>query len=197
MKFALLCATACTFAAVAAAAAPKYSDEFRIWVVDGFYTGRYESLALRRIQSNGGPFWLAERRTRTTAGITGPTIQIERQWVDGRKCARLNALVEEAASIQQPSVSGVIPPFHGARVYLGKLRPGGRYEVRSDYEGPVTQWWRKASEELKACGPAPMFDSVDGERLPLTLEADADEEHYRALGGDEWSARQALMSPAP
>ncbi|MDP1874815.1 hypothetical protein [Phenylobacterium sp.] len=161
-------------------AAPIFTDMYRVRVVAGHYTGLYESVALRKVASSGGPFWMAERRKRTTAGITGPTVQIERHWIDGRQCPALAMVVESIAAIPQPKTSASIPPFHGARVYLGSNEADSGYAVRSDYEGPITAWWRQAEETLKPCWGTPIFTS-DGERLPLTLELDTDEEPYRAL----------------
>jgi hypothetical protein len=164
----------------AADAAPRFTDKYRIRVVAGHYTGLYESFALREVASPGGPFWMAERRKRTTVGITGPSVQIERQWIDGRQCSALAKVVGSIAAIPQPKASGSIPPFHGAHVYLGSTRADGGYAVRSDYEGPVTAWWRQTEEALKPCWGTPIF-TTDGELLPLTLERDTDEEPYRAL----------------
>jgi hypothetical protein len=164
----------------AADASPTFKDTYRIRVVAGHYMGLYESFALREVASSGGPFWMAERRRRTTAGITGPTIQIERQWIDGRRCSAVAKVVGSIAAIPQPKAPGSIPPFHGAHVYLGSMRPDGGYAVRSDYEGPVTAWWRQTEETLKPCWGTPIF-TADGELLPLTLEGDTDEEPYRAL----------------
>lgn len=149
-------------------------------VVAGHYTGTYESLALRQVWSKAGPFWMAERRTRTTAGITGPTRRIERVWIDGRRCPALANVVRSVRNIAAPPTAAEIPPFHGARVNLATRRPDGTYDVRSDYEGPVTKWWRDAGEALEACWGTPIA-MVDGGLLPLTLEQDADEAPYRAL----------------
>jgi hypothetical protein len=162
-----------------AKAAPAFVDKYRIRVVAGFYTGLYESLALREVSSEAGSFWVAERRKRTTGGITGPTIQIERQWIDGRRCPALANVIASIVAI--PARTSTTPaPFHGAQVYLGTARANGDYAVRSDYEGPVTAWWRRAEDELKPCWGTPVL-TVDGELLPLTLERDADEEPYKAL----------------
>jgi hypothetical protein len=164
-----------------AEAAPSFTDSYRVRVVAGFYTGEYESLALRQVASSAGTFWMAERRKRTTAGITGPTIRIERQWIDGRRCPGLATVVESIAAIPPPpKPTGTIPPFHGASVYLGALGAGGAYAVRWDYEGPVTAWWRQTQDALKPCWGSPIV-MVDAALLPLTLERDADEEPYRAL----------------
>lgn len=73
-----------------------------------------------------------------------------------------------------------IPPFHGAHVYLGVAKGNGSYAVRTDYEGPVAHWWKRAEEDLQPCWSNAHF-TVDDGLLPLTLERDADEEPYRAL----------------
>lgn len=161
-------------------AAPNFVDSYRVRVVAGHYTGTYESLALRQVWSKAGPFWMAERRTRTTAGITGPTHRVERVWIDGRQCAALDDVVRAARNIPTPPIASEIPPFHGARVNLATRRPDGAYDVRSDYEGPITRWWRDAGKALEACWGTPIA-TVDDGLLPLTLEHDADEAPYRAL----------------
>jgi hypothetical protein len=163
-----------------AAAAPSFVDTYRVRVVAGHYTGTYESLALREVWSKAGPFWMAERRTRTTVGITGPTHRIERVWIDGRRCPALAEVVRSARNIPAPPTSSEIPPFHGARVNLAARRPDGTYDVRSDYEGPVARWWRAAGKALEACWGTPIA-TVDDNLLPLTLEQDSDEATYRAL----------------
>lgn len=163
-----------------AAAAPSFVDSYRVRVVAGHYTGTYESLALRQVWSRAGPFWMAERRTRTTASISGPTYRIERVWIDGRRCPALVEVVRTVRDIPSPPASSEIPPYHGARVNLATRRSDGTYSVRSDYEGPVTRWWRDARKALDPCwGTA--IAAVDDGLLPLTLEQDADEAPYRAL----------------
>ena len=162
------------------AAAPSFVDSYRVRVVAGHYTGTYESLALRQVWSKAGPFWMAERRTRTTVGMGGPTHRIERVWIDGRRCPALAEVVRSVREIPAPQASSGIAPYHGARVSLATRRPDGTYAVRSDYEGPVTRWWRDAGKSLAACWGAPIA-MVDDRLLPLTLEQDADEAPYRAL----------------
>lgn len=193
MKLQILAIAVSILIAGPATAAPKFSDQFRVWVIAGHYMGHYESLALRRVESKDGPFWMAERRVRTTAGITGPTVKIERDWIDGRQCPAIQSAVDDIGRIAEQTRSTLIPPFHGARVHLGELQAAGSYTVSSDYEGPITHWWRKATAELNACPLSKMFASVDGEPLPLTLEDDPDEEPYRALGLDGWNNRLRLL----
>jgi len=161
-------------------AAPSFVDSYRVRVVAGHYSGTYESLALRQVWSETGPFWMAERRTRTTAGITGPTTRVERVWIDGRRCPVLAEVVRTVREIPVPPTSSIIPPFHGARVNLATRKPDGAYTVRSDYEGPVTAWWRAAGKALEPCWGT-TIDMVDDALLPLTLEEDADEASFRAL----------------
>ena len=163
-----------------AAAAPSHVDSYRVRVVAGHYTGTYESLALRQVWSKAGPFWMAERRTRTTAGITGPTHRIERVWIDGRRCPALAEVVRSVREIPAPSTAPSVPPSHGARVSLATRKADGTYAVQSDYEGPITGWWRTAGKALDACWGTPIARVDDG-LLPLTLEQDADEAPYRAL----------------
>lgn len=86
-----------------AQAAPAFADKYRVRVVAGFYTGLYESLALREVAYSGGSFWMAERRKRSTAGITGPTFRIERQWIDGRQCPALANVILRIAEIPRRS----------------------------------------------------------------------------------------------
>ncbi|WP_374657618.1 hypothetical protein [Phenylobacterium sp.] len=161
-------------------AAPGFTDVYRIRVVSGHYTGLYESLALRQVWSKDGPFWMAERRTRTTAGVTGPTYRVERAWIDGRRCPALEGVVQRVAAIPPPSPTSTLPPFHGAHVYLAAQGPDGGYSIRSDYEGPVTAWWREAGNALQPCW-GHLSTTVDDDLLPLTLEQDADEAPFRAL----------------
>jgi hypothetical protein len=163
-----------------ATARPGFEDTYRVRVVAGHYTGAYESLALRQVWSKAGPFWMAERRTRTTVGITGPTHQILRVWIDGRRCPALAEVVRGVRDIPFPPAASDIPPFHGARVNLATRRSDGTYAVRSDYEGPVTRWWRDAGQALEGCWGT-SISTVDDALLPLTLEQDADEAPYRAL----------------
>lgn len=163
-----------------ATAAPSFVDSYRVRVVAGHYSGTYESLALRQVWSKSGPFWMAERRTRTTAGITGPTHRIERVWIDGRRCPALADVVRSVREIPAPPTASGIPPFHGARVNLATRGADGSYSVRSDYEGPVTAWWRAAGKALEPCWGTPIA-MVDDALLPLTLEQDADEAPFRAL----------------
>ena len=164
----------------AASAAPSFTDAYRVRVVAGHYSGTYESLALRQVWSKAGLFWMAERRTRTTAGITGPTHRIERVWVDGRRCPALTDVVGSAGAIPVAPTTPTIAPFHGARVNLATRKPDGTYSVRSDYEGPVTAWWRAATKALEPCWGT-RIAMVDDDLLPLTLEQDADEAPFRAL----------------
>lgn len=163
-----------------AIAAPSFVDTYRVRVVAGHYSGTYESLVLREVRSKAGAFWMAERRTRTTVGITGPTHRIDRVWIDGRRCPALAEVVRSVRDIPTQSTSSQIPPFHGARVNLASRRADGTYAARSDYEGPVTNWWRAASKTLETCWGTSIA-TVDDSLLPLTLEQDSDEAPYRAL----------------
>jgi len=168
---------------------PRVEDVYRLRVSGGFYGGDYQSIALRRIVAEGGAFWMVEQRKRLTAGVDGPTIKIERRWVDGRNCPALAPLMETITRIPQPGPSWgpritiptpTIPTPHGNTTYLGVLKPNGAYAVRSDYEGPITDWWRTTEQKLADCwGHARRM--VDGVELPLTLETDADEAPYIAL----------------
>lgn len=162
------------------AAAASFSDVYRVRAVAGHYSGTYESLAIREVTSRAGTFWMAERRTRTTAGITGPTKLVERVWIDGRRCPALKTVVQSISNLSTASPPQTPPPFHGARVNLATLGPDGAYSVQSDYEGPITAWWRDAGKALAPCWGAPIA-MVDDGLLPLTLETDADEAPFKAL----------------
>jgi hypothetical protein len=89
-------------------------------------------------------------------------------------------VVRTVGDIAAPVATSNIPPFHGARVNLATRKPDGGYTIRSDYEGPVTAWWRAADMALAACWGTPIA-MVDDALLPLTLETDADEAPFRAL----------------
>lgn len=167
-------------------------------VSGGLHGGGYQSVGLRKITAKDGTFWVVEQRKRATIGGTGPTIRIERRWVDGRDCPALAPLIAqidekdllEAPLPRAPAPQGIvildsndvptIPTFHGNTTFLGALKPDGKYVVRSDYEGPITRWWRTTEQVLAGCwGYSRRM--VDGEDLPLTLETDADEAPYMAL----------------
>ena len=167
-------------------------------VSGGFYGGDYQSIAIRKITATDGAFWVVEQRKRATIGVTGPTIRIERRWVDGRSCPALGPMIDQITGqallepplprakpppgmvILDPPDAPAIPPFHGNTTFLGALKQGGEYQVRFDYEGPITRWWRTTEQKLESCWGY-RSQLVDGEELPLTLETDADEAPYIAL----------------
>jgi len=165
-------------------------------VSGGFYGGDYQSIAVRRVIAKEGSFWMVEQRKRATIGVGGPTIRIERRWVDGRSCSALAPIVEALSKTlgapvspaPRPSGSRLpviqdipeVPTFHGNTTYLGVLKPGGAYDVRSDYEGPITAWWRTTEQALADCWGY-SGKMVDGMKLPLALETDADEAPYIEL----------------
>lgn len=175
-----LIALCSSLSGAAVAATPAFVDAYRVRVVAGFYQGTYESLALRSVASRAGPFWMAERRTRITTGVSGPTKHIDRLWIDGRSCPALGKFIEAIGKIPAPDASAPPPPFHGARTALATRKADGGYAVRSDYEGPITAWWWTSQETLKPCWSGART-TVDDGLLPLTLETDADEAPFIAL----------------
>lgn len=178
MSLAALLAAATT----AAAAATPPPHAYRISVHGGFYTERHESIAVMRLREGaGGPFWAAERRKRLTNGAR-ETISLEHQWIDGRTCPQLGAVLAQVDAIPRPRPTKAIPPFHGTRVKVARPLKNGLYDGPSDYMGPVTDWWRAADKALSGCWRAdPVV--VDGAPIPASLGSAEAELRFTPLPG--------------
>lgn len=162
----------------AAPTAPQ--DAYRISVMGGHYTGEHQSVAIRRIHPSRGPtFWVAERRKRITAGITGPTSETQHDWIDGRTCPQLSAVISTIEMIPPPpSLPSIV--FHGRQVQIAKAGPGGKFTGRSDYEGRVADWWKEAETQLMPCWSVEPV-TVDGRPLAAQLDTDEAEQRFRPL----------------
>lgn len=185
-------------ASAATPPSPPIEETYRVRVAN-VYGGNYQSIAIRKIARAERSFWMVEQRKRATIGARSQTKSIERRWVDGRTCPelalRVENLVQTLRRLDPTLPRGSfppdftprqildipdMPPSHGNSTYVGVLRPGGAYAIKSDYEGPLTKWWRATEQALVDCwGYA--THPVDAMALPLTLETDADEAPYVAL----------------
>lgn len=177
----------------------RVEEAYRVRVASTVYGGDYQSVAIRKITGAEGIFWMVEQRKRATIGGRRLTIKIDRRWVDGRACPELAPRIENLVQILRrldPTLPRGsfppdftpreildipdMPPFHGVRTYVAALKPGGAYAVASDYEGPITKWWRATEQALVDCWGY-RTEGVDGAALPLTLETDADEAPFAAM----------------
>jgi hypothetical protein len=154
---------------------------YRVSLIAGFYGVEYQNVALMRLNPRGHPsFWVAERRKRITQGTTGPTKEVQHQWVDGKACPQLAAALAEIDHIPQPSG---LPPsvirFHGASVKISRW-DGHGFVSRQDYEGPVAEWWRATEIKLAPCWRSEAV-RLDGQPLTASLSTDDDERRFGAL----------------
>lgn len=120
------------------------------------------------------PFWIVERRFKEVRpGLHQPVDT--HQWIDGRTCPAVAALLQEVAKL--PPLVLLVPdapersppPFDVPRTRLAgpAVVQGDRWAgvevIRSEYFGPVARWWALGQKALEGCWRDAPVDTPDGQ----------------------------------